>query len=127
MSKLGTELANFAVECNSTARKAYLAQTGEDGISLPDPVAMSIALDPSIGYQSSQHYVDVETASELTRGMTVVDRLGVAADERNRATWAGLVHPGSNQRGSDDGSPNAKVYWAIDAARWKQALYSAVS
>ena len=114
---IDTELARFAVECNSTARAAYRVQTGEDGISLPDPVAMSIALDPSIGDESSQHYVDVETASELTRGMTVVDRLGVATDERNRATWAGLLGH----------SPNAKVYWAIDAARWKQALYWAVS
>ena len=50
ISHMGTELANFAVECNSTARNAYRTQTGEDGISLPDPVAMSIALDPSIGY-----------------------------------------------------------------------------
>src|ERR1700685_2461814 len=57
---LGTELAKFAVECNSTARKAYHTQTGEDGISLPDPVAMSIALDPSIAYEWSQHYVDIE-------------------------------------------------------------------
>jgi purine nucleosidase len=117
ISKMGTELANFAVECNSTARKAYRTQTGEDGISLPDPVAMSIALDPSIGYESSQHYVDIETATELTRGMTVVDRLGVAGNERNRATWAELLHRG----------PNAKVYWAIDVPRWKQALYSALS
>jgi purine nucleosidase len=116
MSNLGTDLANFAVECNSTAREAYRTQTGEDGISLPDPVAMSIALDPSIGYESSQHYVDVETATELTRGMTVVDRLGVASNERNRATWAELLH----------GGPNAKVYWAIDTPRWKQALYSAL-
>ena len=90
ISKMGTELANFAVECNSTARKAYRTQTGEDGISLPDPVAMSIALDPSIGHEWSPHYVDVETATELTRGMTVVDRLGVAADDRNRAIWAEL-------------------------------------
>jgi purine nucleosidase len=117
MNQIGTELANFAVECNSTARKAYRTQTGEDGISLPDPVAMSIALDPSIGYEWSQHFVDVETATELTRGMTVVDRLGVAADDRNRATWAGVVDAGSK----------AKVYWAIDTARWKRALYSALS
>jgi purine nucleosidase len=122
ISKLGTELSKFAVECNSTAREAYRTQTGEDGISLPDPVAMSIALDPSIGVESSRHYVDIETATELTRGMTVVDRLGVAANEHNRATWAELLHSGSNQRG-----PNAKVYWAIDAPRWKQALYSALS
>jgi purine nucleosidase len=117
MNQIGTELANFAVECNSTARHAYRTQTGEDGISLPDPVAMSIALDPSIGYEWSQHFVDVETATELTRGMTVVDRLGVAADDRNRATWADVVDAGSK----------AKVYWAIDTARWKRALYSALS
>jgi purine nucleosidase len=114
---LGTELAHFAVECNSIAREAYRVQTGEDGISLPDPVAMSLALDPSIGYESSRHYVEIETATELTRGMTVVDRLGVAANERNRATWGELLERGSQ----------AKVYWAIDAARWKQALYAALS
>jgi purine nucleosidase len=116
ISNIGTKLSHFAVECNSTARTAYRSQTGEDGISLPDPVAMSIALDPSIGTESSEHYVDIETATELTRGMTVVDRLGVAADERNRVTWADLLERGSK----------AKVYWAIDAPRWKQALYSAL-
>jgi purine nucleosidase len=116
IGKIGTKLAQFAVECNSTARIAYRKQTGEDGISLPDPVAMSIALDPRIGYESSRHYVDVETASELTRGMTIVDRLGVAADERNRATWAELLDRGFE----------TKVYWAIDAARWKQALYGSL-
>ncbi len=117
ITQIGTQLSNFAVESNSHARDAYRKQTGEDGISLPDPVAMSIALDPSIGTESSRHYVDIETATELTRGMTVVDRLGVAADDRNRATWAELVDAGSQ----------AKVYWSIDAARWKQALYRALT
>jgi purine nucleosidase len=56
VSDIRTPLASFAVECNSTARSAYRAQTGQDGISLPDPVAMSIALDPSIGSESSSHY-----------------------------------------------------------------------
>jgi len=85
------ERARFAIECNSRARQAYLEQTGEDGISLPDPVTMSIALDPSVGTQWSTHYVDVETHSELTRGMTVVDRLNVAADDRNRNVWARVL------------------------------------
>jgi purine nucleosidase len=116
IDRIGTEFAHFAIECNSTARAAYRVQTGEDGISLPDPVAMSIALDPSIGTRVSRHYVDVETASELTRGMTVVDRLGVATNHRNRGVWADLI-----QR-----EPNVKVYWAIDALRWKQALYGSL-
>src|SRR5882672_8195149 len=91
-------LARFAIECNSRARQAYKEQTGDDGISLPDPVAMSVALDPTIGSQWSEHYVDVEIRSELTRGMTVVDRLNVAADERNQATWADVLRKGSKAR-----------------------------
>ncbi len=69
---MGTERARFAIDCNSHARHAYLEQTGEDGISLPDPVAMSIALDRTLGTSWSRHAVDIETASELTRGMSVV-------------------------------------------------------
>jgi len=90
---LKSEVARFAIECNSRAREAYLEQTGEDGICLPDPVAMSVALDPTIG-EWSEHYVDVETHSELTRGMTVVDRLNVAADVRNQSVWADALRSG---------------------------------
>src|SRR6267143_3215191 len=90
----GTPVARFAIESNSRAQEAYLEQTGEHGISLPDPVAMSIALDATIVTSQSQHYVDVETSSELTRGMTVVDRLNVSGNERNRAVWEPLLNTG---------------------------------
>jgi len=112
----GTPHARFAIECNSRAQAAYLEQTGEHGISLPDPVAMSIALDPTIVTQQSEHFVDVETTSELTLGMTVVDRLNVAANDRNRAIWAPILVRGQK----------AKVYWKIDNKRWKQALFAAL-
>lgn len=108
-------VARFAVECNSRARDAYKEQTGEDGISLPDPVAMSIALDPTIGNQWSEHFVEVETRTELTRGMTVVDRLNVAGDERNRAVWDEALRKGKT-----------KVCWTIDNRRWKEALFAAL-
>jgi purine nucleosidase len=111
----GTELAHFAVECNSHARLALKIQTGEDGICLPDPVAMCLALDPSVGTDWSEHYVEVETESELTRGMTIVDRLNVADDERNRAVWAPALE-----------GRKAKVCWSIYNARWKDALYAAL-
>ena len=113
---LDSPVARFAVECNSRAREAYKEQTGEDGISLPDPVAMSVALDPTIGNQWSEHFVDVEIHSELTRGMTVVDRLNVAADERNQAVWADLLRKGRK----------AKICWTIDNRRWKEALFAAL-
>jgi purine nucleosidase len=112
--KFDTKRARFAVECNSHARAAYKIQTGEDGICLPDPVAMCLALDPTISSDWTEHYVEVETTSELTRGMTVVDRLNVADDERNRAVWnSALQH-------------KAKVCWTIDNERWKQSLYAAL-
>jgi purine nucleosidase len=109
-----TPLARFAVECNSHARVALKIQTGEDGICLPDPVAMCLALDPTVGTDWSDHYLEVETQSELSRGNTIVDKLNVAADERNRDVW----RPALQQK--------AKVCWTIDNARWKQALYRAL-
>ncbi|HUC54531.1 MAG TPA: nucleoside hydrolase [Candidatus Cybelea sp.] len=111
---LGTPQARFAIECNSRAKEAYFEQTGEHGISLPDPVAMAIALDPTIVTEQSEHYVDVETSSELTRGMTVVDRLNVAGNERNRAIWRPVLERGKK----------GKVYWTIDNQKWKKALYA---
>jgi purine nucleosidase len=105
---LRTVVAKFAVECNSRAQQAYLVQTGEHGISLPDPVAMTVALQPEVVTSASQHLWDVETESELTRGMTVVDRLKVAEDERNRKVWRG--------------TRKANIVWTIDHQRWKQAL-----
>jgi purine nucleosidase len=113
---LNTPLARFAIECNSYARAAHKIQTGEDGIALPDPVTMCLALDPTVGTDWSEHYVEVETQSEITRGMTVVDRLNVAADERNRAVWADAI--ARRQK--------AKICWTIDNQRWKAALYSAL-
>jgi purine nucleosidase len=111
-----TPVAKFAIECNSTAQAAFLKQSGEHGIALPDPVAMAIALDPSIVTSQSQHFMEVETESELTRGMTVVDRLNVAHDERNRDLWAAQLA----------GGHKAKIFWTIDNARWKKALYAAL-
>ncbi len=113
---MGTPLARFAIECNSRAREAYREQTGEHGISLPDPVAMSIALDPAVCTSASEHFLEIETASELTRGMTVVDRLNVAGDERNRDVWKQAL----------DGGHKARICWTIDVARWKQALFAAL-
>jgi purine nucleosidase len=114
--RLDTPLAHFAIECNSRAQEAYFEQTGEHGISLPDPVAMSIALDPSVVTKQSEHYVDIETTSELTRGMTVVDRLNVTGNDRNKAVWAPVRKAGRK----------AKTVWTIDIARWKQALFAAL-
>lgn len=93
-------LGQLAVDCNAAALRASMEWLLEVGLTQPDPVAMAIALDPSICTIRERHYVVVETQSELARGMTVVDRKGVL----NRA-------------------PNCDVCYAIDIARWKALLF----
>src|SRR5215472_7201065 len=108
-----TPAAKFAIACNSRAQEAYFMQTGEHGISLPDPVAMAVALEERVVTSASAHYWDVETESELTRGMTVVDRLNVSGDARNREVWKEQIGRGKK----------AKIIWTIENGRWKEELY----
>ena len=112
---LNTPLAHFAIDINCTAMEANQTQCGEIGIALPDPVAMAVALDPTIAIESSPHRVEIECESELTRGMTIVDRLNVSQDARNRGLWS-----------SNAGSSPTHVVWTIDVPRWKARLYDAL-
>lgn len=115
IKSFNTPLAHFSVDCNATAIQANFIQSGERGIALPDPVGMAIALDPEgVITRMSQHDVVVETQSELTRGMTVVDQLGVGRDERNKALWDVLAAP----------NKAVSVVWEIDIPRWKEMLYT---
>jgi inosine-uridine nucleoside N-ribohydrolase len=113
---LGTSFADFAIQANSTAATAYKTQTGEEGICLPDPTAMAMLLDPSLTLFASNHYMDVQVDSGITRGMSVVDRLGVAADDRNRSVWNDVITQGRRQ----------KVIWEMDVPGWKHALLRAL-
>ena len=54
-----------------------------EGFDLPDPIAMSIALDPSVATVTKRLYVDIETSSALCRGQTIVDHLQVTTHEPN--------------------------------------------
>jgi purine nucleosidase len=114
---LKSPLADFAVRCNSIAADAFFKQTGERGICLPDPVAMGIALYPALCTLSSEHFVEIETSSDLTRGSTVVDRFNVASDPRNADVWARTIEKQPRK---------IHVCWSLDIPAWKQALFSAL-
>jgi purine nucleosidase len=114
---LGTTKAKFAIECNGAAREAYHVQTGEVGLSLADPTAMAVALDRSIGLSWSRHRVAIECDSALTRGMTVVDRLNVRADENNAQVWKAAA-------GESEG---ADILWTLDSRRFKAMLKAALA
>lgn len=108
-----TPYADFTIDSNIKGMKGYETQTGEVGISLPDGVAMAVAIDPTICTRASRHYVDVECDSELTRGMTVVDKLNLAHDSRNAPVWREAA---ANPR-------KPLVCWELDAGRWKSLLF----
>lgn len=110
---LDTLLANFTLDCNEVGIEAYHQQTQHYGLSLPDAVTMAIALDKSVATEITHHYVEIETQSDLTRGITLVDKLNVAEDSRNKDTWAQAIQAGKN----------IEVTWAVDSSRWKQMLY----
>jgi purine nucleosidase len=86
-------------------------------MSLPDPVAMGVALNPALCTSSSEHYVEIEVSSELTRGMTLVDRLDVATDSRNRDVWANAI----------ERERKVHVCWSLDIPKWKNLLFSALA
>lgn len=95
-----TPYADFAIDCNASAIQTNRDWLGDPGLALPDPVTMAIALDPSVCIRRSKHFVDVEIQSELTRGMTVVDELGVTKQ-----------------------AANIEVCWEIDPGKWKDVLH----
>ncbi|RUR85689.1 nucleoside hydrolase [Chlorogloeopsis fritschii PCC 9212] len=101
ITSFGTETARLAMECNKTALDASINIQSAPGLMLPDPVAMAVALDPGIVKRQGKYFVDVEITSELTRGATIVDELGV-------------LHK----------IPNITVVWSIDVSRWKEHLYT---
>ncbi len=112
---INTPLSHFAIDCNISALDANRNWLGDPGLGLPDPVAMAIAIDPTICTRSSKHYVDVECDGTFTRGMTVVDQLGVTVHETaNVEMWRPL---------REKGEPWVTVCWEIDAQRWKELLY----
>jgi purine nucleosidase len=114
---LKNPIAEFAIRSNSVAAEASFKQTGQTGISLPDPVSMGITLDPSLCTSSSHHFVEIEIHSELTRGMTIVDRLNVATDSRNRDVWANAI----------EHEHKIHVCWNLDIPKWKKLLFSALA
>lgn len=101
---LGNNRARMAIEIHRSSLDASKNLQRQTGLALADPVAMAIALDASIATETRYCFVDVETASELTRGMSIVDK--------NRAL---------NMK------ENAKVCLSIDIDRWKQLLLDSLS
>ena len=73
------------------------------GFDLPDPIAMAYAIDPTVATEVRRLHLSVETESALTRGMVVMDLLGLT-----------------------DTEPNATVVTCADSAKFVETLRAAL-
>jgi inosine-uridine nucleoside N-ribohydrolase len=93
-------------------------KSGYSGAAMYDPLAVGIALDPTLGTLREMH-VDVETKGEFTRGETVANRMG--SNENN------VLHGDHYEiEGATDLKPNARVCLASDADRFLQLFVSRI-
>ena len=101
LRRLDTRLTRFFLQVHRVARAYDQARWGTSGSTHSDALTMAIALDPTLVTEAHQRYVEIETAGELTRGMTVVDHHAV------------LQRP-----------PNVHVVYAVDGTRFKEMLFA---
>jgi inosine-uridine nucleoside N-ribohydrolase len=93
-------------------------KSGYSGAAMYDPLAVGIALDPTLGTLKEMH-VDVETKGEFTRGETAANRMG--SNENN------VLHGDHYEiEGVVDLKPNARVCMASDAERFLNLFVSRV-
>ena len=93
-------------------------KSGWTGAAMYDPLAVAIAMDPSLGTLKEMH-VDVETRGEFTRGETVANRDGY--NENN------VLHGDHYEIDSlTPLKPNARVCLAADRDRFLQLFLSRI-
>lgn len=83
LRSIGTPLAEFCVDIQKSVQVFATQVSHLPGFDLPDPIAMAVALDPTICLNSKQLSVAIETKSELGRGQTIVDHMATTGNRPN--------------------------------------------
>jgi purine nucleosidase len=83
LRSIGTPLAEFCLDIQSTVTRYAKEKTHLVGFDLPDPITMAVALEPAVATEVKRLHVTVETESELCRGQTVVDHIGLTGQLPN--------------------------------------------
>ncbi|PIE34253.1 MAG: nucleoside hydrolase [Ilumatobacter coccineus] len=89
---IGTPLAEFCVDIQAMLTNYCATDTKLAGFDLPDPITMAYAIDSTIATEIRDLYVEVETESELTRGMVVMDVLGITGQPPNARVITAADH-----------------------------------
>jgi purine nucleosidase len=89
MRGLGTEAGRMVAEWTDFFERFDVAKYGSDGAPLHDPTVTAFMIRPAL-FTGRRINVEVETRSDLTRGMTVADWWGVT-DRPKNATFMGGI------------------------------------
>ena len=76
LRSLGNPIAEFCIDIQAVVARFCETETKLAGFDLPDPIAMTHAIDPAVAIEMRHLNLRVETDSPLTRGMVVMDVLG---------------------------------------------------
>ena len=77
---LRTPLANFCMDIQGDRSEI---NKGKYKFTLPDPIAMAVALDESVATHIETHFIEISLSDNNTRGMTLVDYPDVTKQEPN--------------------------------------------
>ena len=114
--ELNTQLADFYFKTQASAWDFMKNTVGTDGISHPDSLMMAMAIDRSVVVEAAEYFVDCEYESDLTRGYSVMDRMGVMTHTIDH----GVVV--KDLMGVSDATPNAEVVLRADKELFKKML-----
>lgn len=92
-----TVISQFLCDCTSEAFALSERRKGGASVTLHDPLAIGVVIDPSLVSSEPMH-VEVEVKGEFTEGMTLADRRSIHAVLKE--------------------SPNAEVCLNVDASRF---------
>jgi purine nucleosidase len=88
---IDTPVARFAMDIQSHVEQFCADVTHLDGFDLPDPIAMAVALEPQMATTVKVH-VEADPREGPTRGMTIVDHLGIGGREPNVEVVTAVDH-----------------------------------
>lgn len=113
---MGSKLSEFYLSVNRAVWEFVKREHGVDGISHPDAIMMTMAIDRSVIVESQRCFVDVETIGELTRGYSLVDKLNVMERSIDHGVKV------SELMKLPSGEPNAEVVLSADEGRFTEML-----
>ena len=91
---IDTPLAHFCLDINAVVNKFCLEETQLAGFDLPDPIAMAVAIDPTVATQIYRRHVIVDLGEGHSRGQILIDHHG----QLNRSHKADLVVEASREK-----------------------------